>query len=256
MPDNLIVGRGAIWFDRWKTEDFDTNSGELYMGNTPGFSWQVSAETLEHFSSDYGFKEKDESATMSISYNGTLTTDNISDANLAMFFGGRSSMFSIGPLTGVTSTLTNVGKGQTCQIGVSTANPSGIRKVTTVSVTKGVTPLVLGTDYTLDADLGRVTLLTGGSVVTNGDSLTVTYSAPSQTRARITSGRFGVTGSLRYIANNAQGANRDMFFPYVKLTPSGDFNMKGDSWQELTFNVEAMKKDADTAVLYIDGRPA
>jgi len=41
--------------------------------------------------------------------------------------------------------------------------------------------------------------------------------------------------------------------PYVKLMPNGDFALKGDEWQQLSFNIEVLKKGTLEAV-YMDGR--
>jgi hypothetical protein len=44
-----------------------------------------------------------------------------------------------------------------------------------------------------------------------------------------------VEGSLRFIADNPKGSNKNYFWPYVRLQPSGDFAVKGEQWQLMTF---------------------
>ena len=66
-----------------------------------------------------------------------------------------------------------------------------------------------------------------------------------------------VSGSLRVVADNASGTNRDWFMPKVTLTPSGDLPViqEGTDFTTMEFGVEALKS-ANREALYIDGRPA
>lgn len=252
MADNLTLGRGELWFDRF---DDVAQRGERYLGNTPGFSLSVEIDTLEHYSSDRGFKDKDESVTRSMNWNGSIVTDNVDDANMAYFFAGKTRTLTIGSQSSVTDVFTRVVKGLTYQIGTTATNPSGIRKITSATLVKGPsTPMVEGVDYTIDLVLGRFTLLRSGSVVTQGDTVTVTYSSPSQSRDQLISGREPVSGALRYISKNPVGDSVDFYMPYVKLSPNGELNLKGDDWQQITLNVEVLRK-GDLEAIYRDGRP-
>ena len=63
-----------------------------------------------------------------------------------------------------------------------------------------------------------------------------------------------VRGALRYISTNPVGPKKDVYWPYVKLTPNGDFSLKGDEWQTIPFTFEVLKKDNVTPRVVIDGR--
>ena len=65
-----------------------------------------------------------------------------------------------------------------------------------------------------------------------------------------------IEGEMTFIANNAAGANDDYFWPYVKLTPDGDFSLKGDEWMTITFNFEILKRDSMVERQYITRRRA
>ena len=39
------------------------------------------------------------------------------------------------------------------------------------------------------------------------------------------------------------------------VSPDGDYEFKGDSWNEMSFSGEVLKKDDTTAKEYGDGRP-
>lgn len=255
MSNNYTIGRGEIWFDRFINQEALIERGERYLGNTPSMSVTLSPETIEHFNSDRGFKDKDESVTLSNNITMSFSTDNIDPANVALFFSGRYRTLAVAAEASGVSTFTRVAKGLTYQVGVTDALPSGLRTLTSVTVKKGSTALVADTDYTVDLELGRVTILKSSPTVLTGDTLTVEYVSPAQNRTQIISGKDAVGGAMRFISFNALGDKMDYFFPYVKLRPAGEFALKGDDFQVLTFDVEVLKKD-NLEHVYIDGRPS
>lgn len=255
MPmQNPTVGSGQVWFAEFTDPDNYVTGGEVYIGNTTSFTISSENETLDHFNTDDGFKEKDESITIRRNYTGSMTTDNISQANLRLFFSGKSRSLASTAVPSGTMTIASVTKDRTYQIGASLSLPAGLRKLTSVTITKGVTPLVEGTDYSVDLALGRVTFLLGSSIVTTGDSITVGYIAPAQTRRSMTAGKDAIAGALRFISNNPQGTKYDYYMPYVKIMPNGDLSLKGDDWLNMTYNIEIMKADIYDSAIYIDGR--
>lgn len=254
MANNYTLGRGELHFDRFTNPVAMTLGGERYLGNSPEFSATIESENLDHYNSDRGVREKDESIVLQTNRTASFITDNISPENLALFFFGTSEIFATTGATVSDEPLNDVKLGLTYQLGMSPTNPSGLRNVTGVTVSKGVTALVLNTDYTLDAELGRITLLATSATVHDGDDLTVDYTHASATRERVISGSQAVGGALRFISYNPQGKRYDWYMPYVKLSPNGDFTLKGDEWQQIPFTVEILKKPGYEAI-YIDGRP-
>lgn len=253
MSGNYTLGRGELFFGQF-APGTQNPRGELFLGNCPELSFTAEQETLDHYSSTRGVRIKDESVLLQLDYSGSFVTDNISPENLAMFFLGESltSTTTSTPVTG--EALNGVEKGRTYQLGTSSTAPAGVRKVSSVVVKKGATTLVLNTDYSLDAALGRVTILAGSVTVSNGDDLTVDYTIDASTRDRVISKSSTIEGSLRFIASNPAGKNIDYFMPWVKITPNGDFSIIGDEWQQLGFSLEILKKGTLEAV-YMDGRP-
>jgi hypothetical protein len=43
--------------------------------------------------------------------------------------------------------------------------------------------------------------------------------------------------------------------PYVKLSPNGDYALKGDEWQQIPLSIEVLKASGKEAI-YRDGVPA
>lgn len=255
MSNNYVLGRGKVFFDPY-TPGTKNTTGERYLGNTPEFGLTIESEKLDHFNSDEGVRVKDESVLLELNRTGSFTCDNIDPENIALFFLGDVDTVTDAGVSNGTFTITGAVGGRWYQIGVSNNNPTGVRKVSIDSVVDDATPtpnsLSATTDYVLDADLGRIYIVPNGRA--DGKNITITYDTTANTRTQIvTAANAEVEGALRFIAYNAQGDQLDYYMPYVRLTPSGDFALKGDEWQVLSFDVEILKKD-DNEAIYIDGR--
>lgn len=269
--NNYALGRGEIHFARYFT---GTNNpkGERYIGNSPEFSLTIEQEVLDHFSSDHGIREKDESIALQVNRTGSFTTDNIVPDNVALFFfGEKTTVVEAGGVI-TAELLVEVEQGLTYQLGLSDSRPAGAKGILgdadedsnsgsvdpvvydandSNSVTQ---PFTLGTDYTIDHQLGRLYVVPGGNI-TEGMTLAVTYTIKASTYSRVISGSQPVEGAMRYIAFNPTGDDIDYYFPYVKVSPNGDYALKSDEWQAIPFNVEILKLGTREAI-YADGRPA
>lgn len=257
MSGIYTLGRGKLYFDRFTNNIDKIRTGERYLGNTPEINFNTEAELLEHFDADGGIRVKDDQVTLEITRTLTFTCDNIDDDNLAIFFLGEKSTFTQAASAGGTYEIADAQQGLYYQIGQTAANPMGQRGVSLVSVADAVpTTYDLTDDYTVDLDLGRIYIVPGGGIA-DGTDLIVTFTCSATERARVlTADSVTVDGALRYIAANPKGNNRDYYFPYVQLTPNGDYTFKGDEWQTLPFTCEVLKYDDNTAAVWIDGRPS
>jgi hypothetical protein len=260
MAKNYTLGRGEIHFSRFKTGTQDPE-GFRYIGNSPEFNITVDSNYLDHYDADQGIKQKDQSVPLEVNRTSTFTTDNIDPENLAIFFFGSASSVAVVAATVTDESITGVIKGLSYQLGVTVGNPQGARALdihtlptTNVIVTNsaGTTTYVEGTDYTIDMTLGLLTIVASGAIVSNTNIL-VDYKVKTSTRDRIITGSTPVEGAIKYISRNPVGSNFDWLMPYVKLSPNGDFALKGDDWQIIPFNVEILKK-ANAEAIYVDGR--
>lgn len=271
---NYTLGRGELHFARF-LPGTQTPEGERYIGNSPEFGATIETENLDHYNSDRGIREKDESIPLQTNRSASFTTDNISPENIAYFFFGDTSAFATAAAT-VAEEEYLVAGGLTYQIGMTPQNPSGARKLEVhtaavggdpainVIVTDGaaVTPVtfVEGTDYTVDMDRARLYIVPGGAIAAAAAllpakvvSIEVSYKVAASSRTRVLSGSKPVEGALRYISYNPVGENFDWYMPYVKLSPNGDYQLKGDEWQQIPFSVEILKL-GDMEAIYIDGQ--
>lgn len=260
---NYVLGRGRVMFDPFTAGTVVTaatfGTGERYLGNTTEFNITTESTKLDHFNSDAGLRVKDKSVVLEVNRTGNIICDDISLDNLAAFFLGDVSTVTQTSSTGSTSAFAAVQADRYYQLGQTSTTPAGVKDVASVVVTNTATPAttyVAGTDYTVNLELGRIYIIAGGACV--GQGITVTYNRNATTFERVatSSSVASIEGALRFISENAEGVKRDIYFPYVKLAPSGDFALKGDDWQQLAFDIEILQKADGVAAMYIDGRPA
>lgn len=252
---NQTLGRGELHFSLFKPGTFDA-AGFRYLGNTPDFSLANASQTLDHYSSDRGVKEKDKSVDLQNDSSAKITLDDIQPENVAITFLGTSETLSQASGTALTQTLDAVSPGFSYPLGISDANPTGDRSVTITSVTRaGTDTLTAGTDFTVDEARGIVTIVGGGPHdVVDGDDLVVTYDRAAVSRKQVISGNTQVEGVLQFRAYNPEGDDFDYLMSYVKLSPNGDFNLKADTWQQIQWNVEILKAP-NRERIYVDGQP-
>ena len=268
---NYTLGRGKLFFDRFAPSVVAAGItaatrgiGELYFGNTPELSQSSDEETLDHFDSDAGIRTKDDSVSLQLNRTGSFTCDNISAANLALLFLSDG----VGTVTQVSATastyvILGARPGFFYQIGASESLPAGVRDISNVAVGKGVAPgyatSVLAADnWQVEEATGRIYILPGSTDIPDaagaGTDIQVTFDLAATVREQIISKSTSIYGALRFIADNPKGKNRDYYWPYVKLAPDGDFNLKGDDWMSMGFTFEQLKKGSNIEALYIDGR--
>lgn len=256
VTNEYAIPRGRVYFDRFDAAGLPT--GEIALGNCPGFTFTADTEKAEHFSSETGLSEKDAALIVRVNRTGSLTCDNFSTDNLALFVSGstETQTQAAGPVVDEPHTVT---PGRIYQLGAGPTAPAGVRNITTVTVKNASTSAAytLGTDYALDLDMGRLQILPG-STIPAATAVKVGYTTTAKSWTRVKSGATAeVSGSLRVVADNASGTNRDWFMPKVTLTPSGDLPViqEGTDFTTMEFGVEVLKS-ANREALYIDGRPA
>ena len=251
---NLVLGRGRVYVDLYDSVTGNL-TGEVYIGNTPSLSMTSEEETLEHISSDEGLREVDAEVTLSQTSTLSLTTDDIQPFNLAMFFRGEEGSLTNVAIPAVTEDIT-VMRGRWYQLGSSEANPTGHRLVTMTTVkddAAAVIPNVGGVNYTLDAALGRVFIKADSPAIADGDVVTFAYAVAAGTRSVILSSSDEKIAAIRFVAANAYGENKDHYWPKVRIAPDGDYELKGDDWQEIGLTGKVLTKVGYNRH-YIDGR--
>lgn len=254
--NNYTLGRGRLYFDRF-APGTKTPTGERYIGNTPELSSSTSVSNLDHYSSDQGLKVKDESIMLSNDLSISFKTDDISPENLALLFLGEVLNATITAATAVAEIFT-VNQGLSYQLGVSSVTPQGTRGVTNVTVEIQVpgspptyTVVAATGNYDVDTDRARVYIEPGAPGIPPGSIIRIKHDQVAGSQQTILGEGNVIAGALRYESANPQGDQNDYFWPYVKLSPNGDFALKGDNWQEIAFKGEVLIRDSSTLRVYI-----
>lgn len=251
---NFVLGAGKLYFD-----PFDANgdkTGERYLGDTPGFEITIETESLEKWGSDAAVAEKLKDVTTQVTRNTTIQCDNIVDENLELFVIGDLETLSSSAGSVADEDLGTVKASRYYQLGVSATLPTGVRDIENVVVhdgSTGGTTYTEDTDYEVDLALGRIHILPGGSLA--GNQAYVDYDTKAGSRTQVLSADTAPqSGALRFIADNTEGDNRDLYAPNVQLRPNGAMAFKSrDTWQQMSFTAEFLKSGQKSAV-YIDGR--
>lgn len=252
MSNFYSLGRGEFHFSPFINSLTQVEKGFRFLGNAPEATLSREVETLDHFSSTDSVRRKDYSIPLSSALSGTITLDEIRTENLAYFVGGVASTVSTASGTGKTSTFA-ASKGLTYQLGVSDATPAGLVNVSNVVVTGGAGPTtyVVTEDYLVDAARGTITI-TENSDITEGQTVTVTFNHGAYSRSQVASNVSYIEGALRFYSKAPSGPRHDWYFPWVRMTPNGDFNLITEEWQTIPFTLEVMKKGA-LAEVYVSG---
>lgn len=123
------------------------------------------------------------------------------------------------------------------------------------------------THYALSTESARVGIVAGANLALGCDlytevtgdylSLNVDYTPAANTRQQVTSsGEGAVSGQFRFIADNAEGDNRDLFLASCNLAADGDLPFITESDVAAgTFTLGVNERDTATPQVIIDGRP-
>lgn len=254
VKNDYLIARGRVYFDPF--DDNENRTGEIDLGNCPEVTVNIETEEAEHFASTSGMREKDGSWVIEVKRTGSLTCDNFSPKNSALWLSGTHEVKSQAAVAVVDEPITVI-PGRLYQLGQSTLNPLGVRNVGSVVVKNaaGTTTYVAGTDYNVDTETGRIQIIEGGGIVAG--VIEVSYTPVAGTYEAVKSGASAkLYGALRIVSDNATGGNRDWYFPKVTLLPSGELPLVAEGTDVVTqeFGLEVLKP-ANAEAIYCDGRP-
>src|SRR5574343_408097 len=212
-PDNLLLGHGVLYFDRFNSSGVKT--GELDLGNCTAFSITPSVETKDKRSSRTAQSGLLPRAVISQNYSLKITGDEFSAENLALTLLG-----SVSTVSQTTSTIT--GETITTSSVQGRWYPVSKRMLSSVVVKVSASAKTLGTDYKIDATLGRIYIVPGGGI-TDGSTVTVDASAAAITaKAKIIAGTNpSITGFLRFVGDPVYGECKHVQCWRVSLSPGG-----------------------------------
>ncbi len=235
----LVLSKGELYFNQFAEGTF-VGEGEMYLGNTPGFSVASSFEELKRYTSYGGQQIELEGIKTREVQTADITTDNMVLENLALWFGGTVDDTGQEAVGTITETFT-VKRGRWYQLGTS-FDQFGVRHVEPdIAFTKGGSPLAVDGNLTLDRVEGRFLVNTDAVNLADGDTISVSFQWRQSFSRDVRPSANEITGSLRYISKNPFGPDVSYFFPYVRIKANGEIDLKGEQWQEVSLDVEIRK---------------
>lgn len=241
--NDYTLGKGKFYFRRFEPGTQTPEAGGFRrLGNVPEATVSRTVEKLEHTSSEGGVNVKDASVDTANDQGLAFTTDNVSMDNLALWF--MSNISDIVEAGGAVQDepLGDPFEGAYLQLGETPETPQGARNVTAVTLEGKVgaaasAALTLNTHYRVDTKRGLVEIL-----VDDLTEVTANYTVPAGTRKVILDGNQTIEGELKFFADNPKGQNKDTHWPYVQLSPDGDYALIGTDWQTVAFAVTVLQR--------------
>lgn len=250
---DYTLGRGTVYAAGLTAGEIPDVNGWRDLGNATEFNVSLETEKLEHQSSRQGLKVVDKEVILSQKMSIAFTLDELNDDNVANF------------LSGVTASHTNVSiAGITSRVLVATVvlakwydivNGSNERAYDVdiadldLTETSGApVTMVAGTDFTLDAKMGRIFLLSGASNIAAGDPMTIVLAAnaaaaPVEEIRGMTQGN--LVRAIKFIGENPANSNKQREYQFHKVTLSseGDLALIGDEFAVMAFTGSVERSD-------------
>lgn len=247
--NDIVLGRGLVYFNRFLAGSY-VGEGERYIGNTTGFSVRRALSTIERLRSVRGVVTRRDELMQREGLSGSFVTDYMTADNVNDWFGGGEIQQGQVPIGEVVESFV-IKKGRFYQLGL-THSVIGARHVDFVSIKVDGVPIAVGSDIVLDKTAGRLFIADEATAFNDNALLEATFQWRSAPRMK----RFNdvpqtLEGSLRFVATNPVGPKKDCFFPRVTITPTGEFSLKGDEWQQVGFAFEAARLNSRTNLMYI-----
>lgn len=247
--DNYTLGKGVVYFNR-QTVATGLYTGERDLGNAPAFSFNITLEKLEHFSSRGGLKAKDKDIISQITPGCAFTLDEINKENLALL--------TLADLHDVVQTAgTVVDESVTAFLGKRTKLLNRMVSAVVVTNDTGTVTYALGAEgvgnYQImptlkDEKIGRVYFnkdQTGAvAAITEGQVVLIDYSMAAYTYTEVRAFKqTQVEGMLRFVSDNPAGTQQELEIWRCSLSPTGETALIGDDWSTLGFTGEILKDE-------------
>lgn len=236
--ENLLLGKGQVFFDRFSNAGLST--GFKHLGNVETFELATADDKVQKFSSMTAgaplYKEVNRRRTTTL----TLTGSEFHPENMALVTMGDQS-----ELTQVATAVVAEPVSPTTVKGAYYMTQK-LGPVSAFSVNFGATPGVLGTDYAiLNANVGMWRVLPGTALT---GAVTVSYTPTAYTAgsgpAMIAGGSAGVIqGAVRFFGDPSTGPDMIVDVWRANVSPNGPVGLIGDDFATLALTM-AILEDA------------
>jgi hypothetical protein len=236
--DNLLLGRGKVYFDRFDSAGQPT--GLRFLGESDKIEINPSVTTKDYFTMA-------KAASTKLAQNIINQTHEI-DVSLKEYVAENIALALLGDSVVLTQATDDV----VDEVLTTKALPGYLyqtlnRKISVVTAKTGVTALVDGTDFeVIDTELGLVRAIPGGAL-DGTKPLSVSYTAAAivagkQIQAGTTS---KIEGKLVFVGDPANGPAQDAEVWKVRFQPSGALALITDDYGSIPLKGEVMDDSAN-----------
>ena len=239
---NYVLGKGELRIARYPANSKVEPAAARALGNAPEFSYTQASTQLDHYSSEAGVGELDESVVTRVDFTGKFVVDHLSNENMALWLLGTATLDEQADTTGDAATVevfASVTADRFYQIGRTTNSPMGIR---------GIDPATFAITVE-NAGFNEVTAATAaaaGAGLTNGTrTFTITDgtgTVAAVLSATVTAG--AIAGAITVVEGGRYSVNPDIT---GNATATVDSGVLGGATFDLT-----MGALADSTVLAAD----
>lgn len=235
--DNLLLGTGEVWFNR-----FDANgdpTGLRHLGNVETLEITTTDDVLEKFSSMQAGRPLYKRVTRRRTVNLRAAVDEFVADNIAIALMGEAVVTAAQAATAVVDEPVAAATVPGTYFKTAKLGP-----ITSVSVEFGATPGVLGTDYEIyDPDVGIIYILPD-TALTGAVTVSYTPTAYADGLTQIKGGTKNlIEGSLLFRGNTDQGPRYLLEVWKVSAGPDGALGLISEEFAQmgLNFGVQADK---------------
>lgn len=258
-PDTqqYVLGRGHLYFDLFIEGTDAPSYRQRHLGNASAFSLTSEEEIIEHFSSRAGLKKTDASATLTKALKGSMTLEELSAENVALFTSANIDVDVATPtFTDKPVFIPANSAGYYVQLWDAavddTPGPAVVQggdPVTGLDSGSAFTlkdsllaTLTAGTDYEIDLERGQLYIPVGGALDQIGDEwcyFSATALAGTRKNVKFLD-RTVVRGALTFVGENAvSGLKRILRLHKVKMQASGELSMVGNEFASMAVEFTA-----------------
>lgn len=238
--DNLMLGAGMLFFDRFDSQGAST--GARALGNCTSFTLNTAVEKVEKYSAMDKAKRLYKSVIKSIKATGKLTLDEFDAANVALaLLGTEGTVTQTSGTVDVGTPFSAVArKGYMVKLGHYSVSDVVVKDST------GTTTYTVNTDYTIQNAKAGIIYIPASSTIVDAATIKCSYTYGAVTLPKIAGAAQGkIEGYLRFVGDPTTGPAYYGEFWKVSISPEGDLGFISDDFANFTLNFECQDDTAN-----------
>lgn len=235
--DNLMLGAGAVYFDR--KDGTGSSTGERHLGNCTDFTVSTTVEKVEKFSSMQAAKRLYKSVIKSIKATGKITLEEYDMENLSLALLGTTGVVTESGAV-VTDEAFTAQLDRWVKLARRNIQSSGI------VVKDGANVAIPAGNFEMDLITGRIKVLASNTAaVTNGEACKISYTSLIETYPKIVGAAVGkIEGLVRFIGDPTSGPKYELEAWNCSVQPEAEIGLISDDFKNFVLNLEIMDDTA------------